>query len=264
MPFPDSPRVIYTNNSLEQVICQVRFPPILRIDAEIPARYQDAIRQQYPLFEEKHEDKPDIPKQLLEQLPPDFLRLLSASDKKAYNFISIDEQWTVSLTRDFIALTANNYSRWEEFKEHFRIPFDALLSEYAPALFSRVGLRYQNVIRRSVLGLESTPWSELIQPYIAGPLAAPGLDDDSIVNTTNTVEIRLRNEYGRVRIRYGFAVDSATKETCYLIDSDFFAEKIKGSENVLDRLDRFNRRAGRLFRWCITPHLHEAMGPRNI
>ena len=265
MPFPDSPRVIYTNNPLEQVICQLRFPPILRIDTDLPASYQDAIRQEYPLFEEKQEGKPDIiPQQLMGQLPEDFLRLLNVSDKKVYSFISIDEQWIVSLTRDFIALTANNYTRWEEFKEHFKVPFETLLNEYTPALFSRVGLRYQNVIRRSALGLNNIPWSRLIQPYIAGPLAAPDFDNDSVVNTTQLVEILLRNDYGKVKIRHGFAVDNSTQEICYVIDSDFSAEKIKESKDALDRLERFNRRAGRLFRWCIKPQLHEAMGPQNI
>ena len=264
MPFPDAPRVIYENNPLEQVICQIRFPTILRIITELPARFQDAIRQEYPLFDTKNEIKLKLPPQLLEKMPFDFLNLLDASQEKAYNFTSVDEQWTISLTKDFISLTANNYIRWEEFREHLRVPFEALLSEYTPTFFSRVGLRYQNVIRRSVLGLGNTPWSELLQPYIAGPLAAPGLNSDSVENTTQIVEILLENDYGKVKIRHGFAVDKTTEEICYLVDNDFFAEKIERSEDVLDRLERFNRRARRLFHWCITPKLHEAMEPQIL
>lgn len=264
MPFPDAPRVIYTNNPLEQVICQLRFPTILRIVNEIPARYQDTIRQEYPLYEPKQEGKFDLPKQLLEQLPSDALNLLGQINEKAYNFTSIDEHWTTSLTKDFMALTTNNYTRWETFREHLRRPFEALLNEYTPTFFSRVGLRYQNVIRRSVLDLSDTPWSELLKPYIAGPLAAPELNSDAIKNTTQTVEILLENDYGKVKIRHGFAVDQKTGEICYLIDNDFFAEKIERSEDVLDRLERFNRRARRLFYWCITPKLHEAMEPQNL
>jgi uncharacterized protein (TIGR04255 family) len=45
MTFPeDSPRVIYGRNPLEQVICQIRFPTILKIDTELPAAFQEQIR----------------------------------------------------------------------------------------------------------------------------------------------------------------------------------------------------------------------------
>ncbi|MBL8785507.1 MAG: TIGR04255 family protein, partial [Deltaproteobacteria bacterium] len=49
---PESPRVIYASNPLADVICQVRFPRILRIDNELPADFQDAIRGQFPHFAE--------------------------------------------------------------------------------------------------------------------------------------------------------------------------------------------------------------------
>ena len=265
MPFPDSPRVIYKKNPLEQVICQLRFPPILRIDTEPPAKYQDAIRKEYPLFEERKGISLDLPNQLQEQLPPEFLRLLGSSDKKAYNFISIDKQWTISFTRDFIALTTGRYTRWEEFKEYFKIPFETLLNEYSPALFSRVGLRYRNIIRKSELGLQDISWSELIQPYIAGPLSdSSELDNDCIVAMNSTVDIRLINNYGKVKIRHGFVEDKTTNEICYQIDSDFSTENIEEHDNAIERLHHFNRRAGRLFRWCITPKLHTAMEPEKI
>ena len=36
-PFPDTPRVVYNKNPLFEVLCQLRFPHILRIETEIPA-----------------------------------------------------------------------------------------------------------------------------------------------------------------------------------------------------------------------------------
>ena len=52
MPFPEVERVIYARNPLDQVVCQLRFPPILKIDAEIPAGFQDRVREDYPNFSE--------------------------------------------------------------------------------------------------------------------------------------------------------------------------------------------------------------------
>lgn len=163
-----------------------------------------------------------------------------------------------------MALATNQYQRWEEFQSNFKLAFEALLKEYTPVLFSRIGLRYLDVIRRSTLGLEDRPWSELLQPHIAGVLATHDFDSEHILNTTQVIEMTLSNDYGRATIRHGFAIDKATGETCYLIDNDFFAEKIKDSNDVNDRLTQFNLRARRLFRWCITDKLHEAMEPQAI
>ncbi|MCH7755956.1 TIGR04255 family protein, partial [candidate division KSB1 bacterium] len=58
MPFPEVKRVIYKKNPLDRVICQLRFSPILKIDAEIPAEFQDMIRADFPNYSEKT-DSPD-------------------------------------------------------------------------------------------------------------------------------------------------------------------------------------------------------------
>jgi len=266
MAFPDFPRVVYSKNPLEEVICQIRFPPILRIDTEVPAKFQEVIRDQYPLFEEKREIVSEISGEMARMLPVELLRAMGTgiADKKAYNFTSLDEKWIVSLTRDFLALTSNDYSRWEAFSDHFNSPLSELIGEYKPTLFSRVGLRYRNIIRRSRLGLaDNTPWSALLQPYIAGMLSVLNFGDDGVVGCTHAVEVVLP-DLGRVTIRHGCVRDEKTKEICYLIDSDFFAEKIKESKDVIDRLNKFNVQARNLFRWCIADELHRAMDPQFI
>src|SRR5256885_3722562 len=49
--FPDSPRVIYGKAPLTAVICQLRFPPILRIESTVPADFQERVRTQFPLLD---------------------------------------------------------------------------------------------------------------------------------------------------------------------------------------------------------------------
>jgi uncharacterized protein (TIGR04255 family) len=51
--FPEAPRVIFRKKPSEEVICQLRFPTILRISAEPPATFQERIRLHYPTFQEK-------------------------------------------------------------------------------------------------------------------------------------------------------------------------------------------------------------------
>ena len=61
MSFPDTPRVIYNKNPLAEVICQLRFPSILLIDAGLPAGFQERIRAMYPLFADRGEQGPIVP-----------------------------------------------------------------------------------------------------------------------------------------------------------------------------------------------------------
>lgn len=259
MAFPESPRVIYRNNPLEQVICQLRFPPILRIGSETPAAYQEAIRNQYPLFEEKAANPLELPSELLKVVGSDFPLPIGP---KAYEFISADQVWRVGITRDFIALTCRKYERWEDFKAHLERPLAAIIEHYSPAFYTRVGLRYRDVIRRSALNLKGVEWSALLRPHVAGELSAPEIAGE-IERVMKDVTITLNKE-SHVRIRHGLAHGKQNGELCYVIDSDFYTEERTEIKDGPAILDHFNRQSGRLFRWCITDRLHEAMGPRVI
>jgi uncharacterized protein (TIGR04255 family) len=260
MPIPESPRVIYATNPLDEVICQLRFPPVLRIDSEIPAAFQESVRREYPLFREEHSIQAvGIPANL-SQL---FGAVTPFGGRKSYGFLSTDEIWQVTLTRDFIALTCKeNYRRWEEFKAHFDVPLRAFVQHYEPAFYTRVGLRYRNVIVRSKLQLENVSWNELLQPYIAGELGselAPSIEE-----ITQQLSLRLDEFEGKVTIQHGTAKVKDTGEECYYIDADFYAERRVEIGEVERIFNYFNHQSGRLFRWCITTRLHEAMEPAAV
>jgi uncharacterized protein (TIGR04255 family) len=260
MAFPDSQRVIYEINPLEEVICQLRFPPILRIDSEAPAAFQERVRQNYPLLREK--------KGLASLgLPPEIAKMLPAelpfrAVNGGYEFLSEDEANTLSLTRDFLALSTRRYLRWERFSHDLQMPFQTLMEEYAPTFFSRTGLRYRNVIRRSALNLDNADWSALLRPYVAGELASLDVAGQ-IDEAASQIVIRLDDELGKVRLQHGL-VKAETGEICYIIDSDFFTERKTEIRDVFRVLDEFNRWAAKLFRWCITDTLHNAMRPQPI
>ena len=44
-------RVIYKNNPLERVLIQLKFPPILLIDSQEPAEFQEKIRSSFPYYD---------------------------------------------------------------------------------------------------------------------------------------------------------------------------------------------------------------------
>lgn len=259
MLFPQSPRVIYEKNPLAEVICQLRFPRILRIDTELPAVFQEQIRSAFPNFSQS-------PSLELGKLPPDLARLVGldralGSGQQSYEFSSADGAWKVTLTSQALALVTTRYARWEEFKERLALPLRALEHVYAPSFFSRLGLRYQDVVRRSDLGLGETPWHELLEVQVLGELATPAIEAAAIEVARNLL-LQLDEEGDKVRVQHGFAKTGQDPETCYLIDCDFFVEQQTEPSNATTVLDRLNKESGRLFRWCIKPRLHEAMGPR--
>jgi len=262
MPFPESKRVLYRKNPLNQVISQFRFPPILRIDVEIPAPFQERIRKHFPHFSEKLENIV-VPPDLSHLIRPELMGQPSQLSAKNYEFSSEDGHWKINLTRTFVALTTTKYERWEQFKEKLKIPLDALVEVYAPDHFSRIGLRYVDIIRRSALNLSDVPWRELLQPYILGILGAPEVGDH-VSHFMSQHEVRLSDNESMVRIITGFVNPEADGEMCYMIDSDFYNSHKTKIESAMERLDYFNGRASRLIQWCISERLHNAMEPELL
>jgi uncharacterized protein (TIGR04255 family) len=265
MPFPASPRVIYKKNPLDEVICQLKFPPILRIDSEVPAKFQESVRRDYPLLQEV---SPAFQNILGRGLPAEVSKLVNfeipfSVAGKVYHFISADEKWKVGLAKEFIALSTGSYKRWEEFSARLEYVFSSLLSEYSPSFFVRIGLRYRDVIRRSVLDLGEIRWSELLKPHILGELASTDIESE-ILHTSRETLIAISGSKARVHIRHGLAKIADSNEEVYLIDSDFYYEDRTEVKNVITRLDSLHQEAGHLFRWYITDKLHHALQPEAI
>jgi uncharacterized protein (TIGR04255 family) len=264
MPFPETSRVLYKKNPLDRVICQLRFPSILRVDADIPAEFQDRIRAHFPNYAEKLEFAIDVASVMEAGASGDVLRqVVPSPSNKNYEFSSGDGTWQVNLTRSFVAFTAFRYRRWEEFREKLAVPMQALIQVYSPAHFSRIGLRYVNVVRRSVLGLDEVSWDELLQPPVLGIMGAPTVGR-SVQSIRGACEIRLSDMESVVRLITGLAEVPGGGETCYVVDSDFSRSGNTDLDAAVTQLDNFHQRASRLIRWCITDRLHSAMEPQQL
>ncbi len=260
MPFPEVKRVIYKKNPLDRVICQLRFAPILKIDAEIPADFQEIIRADFPNYSEKTNFAEPARRKgnLSVELPP---QVLESMNIKNYQFSSEDEQWQINLTRSFISLSTQNYERWETFKERLEIPLNALNQIYSPGQFSRTGLRYINLIQRSRLGLDNVNWKDLLKPYILGILSSEEEISKFVKSFESSYHIALSDAKSSVRILTQLVEETDKGEICFSIDSDFFTSRKMSISDAKNKLDYFNQRASRLIQWCLTEHLHEKMEP---
>lgn len=254
MPFQESKRVLYGKNPLEEVVCQLRFPPILRIDAEAPAAFQDRVRETFPLYRRAATPMLALP------LPPEVMQALGGGGGAVHEFATANEACTLSLSRDFIALTTKDYKEWADFKNKMLAPLEALISIYTPAFFTRVGLRYRDRIDRDLFGVADKSWHELLKAEALGELADAAIGPH-VEHILRELVVRLTPTSGRVRIVHGLQREN--ERVNYVIDADFFTEEQTNTKVVNDVLDAFNRRAGHLFRWYITPELNRAMEPRD-
>jgi uncharacterized protein (TIGR04255 family) len=256
--FPDSQRVIYERHPLTQVICQLRFPPLLKIEGEPPAEFQERIRTLYPLLERA--TRVALPS----NLPREVAQLLGAAASGVnYQFLTENRENTLGLAPDSISLTTTNYARWENFWDLLKPALAAFVDIYRPSFFVRIGLRYQNAIQREAIGLSGYGWSDLLRPEIAGELVVPHFEEN-LQEVQRVLRMRTPSDDCGVLLQHGLGVVEGRGENCYLIDFDFYVDRKTGVQDAEPILNRFHRRAGRAFRWCIKRTLHDALGPTSL
>jgi uncharacterized protein (TIGR04255 family) len=113
MPFPEKRRVVYKKNPLNSVTCQLRFPPILKIDSDLPSAFQDTIRQEYPLYNEKIQYQQQIAANMMPPFPQAIIRPLNYNPlvTKIHEFCTNDNRWIITLTRTYLSISTPKYNR---------------------------------------------------------------------------------------------------------------------------------------------------------
>ena len=254
------PRTEYKNNILFEVIFQARFPQIIRIANEQPAKFQEQIRKRgFP--ETKRKKAVDFPSDF-----PESMHKFFATDD-VYVFLSEDKVWQIDLAKDFIALTCTDYENYKAFEGRLKIMMKIFGKEYEPSYFNRVGLRYRNLANKIVLGTEKD-----IRDFVPNRIA-PDLQED-IKDEVQGIEksIHLNDENSTVLARYfygklsgKFGKYNLNDELSYVIDIDCFTtEKIREVQHAIGTSREFNRGNIRnIFQWSITDALRNAMCPSS-
>ena len=260
--FSKEERCVYEKNTLGEVICQLRFPEILTISANLPVEFQEAIRAEYPQYSARME----APAPKLTGTPGN-LHLENQPQTINYQFASADGVWRVNLTSRFISLACAKYTCWEDFALKLDKPLAAFIKIYKPAYFERVGLRYLNFISRKTLNLEGTPYSELIATCYLGPLGEEDVAEHSTSRCSVDAEIAIRGGC-RVKIHAGPGLvkrnGQQDNEVKFIFDQDLFMSGNVPVNLSAGALQTLHGQAYPIFRGAITDTLHSAMLPEPV
>lgn len=255
-------RIKYNKSPLKNVVCQLRFPPILVIDSNEPSEFQDLLRKNgFPIYEKTIEYQHDF--SIVANNPSS--NQIKMESNSNHEFYSLDKSLKVNLTKNFISLSTENYSTWDDFKSKLILILEKFNNTYSPALYTRVGLRYIDIFERSVMGFdpEEKNWSDLISPEFLGYYL--NKESKGRVKSFNLVnELTCDDGVSRMRVNSGTVINNISREECIQLDNDCYNEENTNVENVTELLDILHRNSRLLLNEAITEELHLNMDPVNL
>jgi len=252
---PHSPPFKLTHDPLAQVICQIRFSPILRLrqrEAVIP--FHENLGSEYPRYsEQKAVSLLITPSGTTQQDNPDLL----------HRFQDRDARYTIILAPDFVALETRKFDTIDQFATRVARAATAVATIYSPAEATRFGLRFINELRLPLRGLEE----EMVRAIAPDVLGIVGMADLAQVVQSAQQVIELRGSGHRIVTRHGLfrtggtTVDRAAEDSpplgeakpFYLLDFDVFTDEPRpfSPDGIDDLLRSFNDQARSLFSYAV-------------
>lgn len=251
-PFgPSVPEVPLAKAPLVSVIAQVRFPPVMKIEADgaFVATFQEAIRKEYPIL------RPE--RQLGVMVGPGGIQPQDAGT--VWRFETKDpDAWQVTLAPTFVSLSAKRYTRRSDLLARLTVVLQALEAWLSPDVCDRIGIRYVDRISGDSL----SRLSKLVRPEVlgvAGDDAALGNVEvvhalsDSIFRLDESTELRARWGTLPARATYDPGIEPS-HERSWVLDLDHYTSKpedfnlaaIGGkAADLCERIYTF-------FRWVVT------------
>lgn len=267
MPLDKFKRVRFKRSPLDGVICQLRFPTILKIDQNSPADFQALIEERFPYVDDGIDTKEPLELQFGAQEMPFSIAIGGIQQqRRAYSFLAKDNDFIVTLARNFLSLSTQKYAGWENFCSQVDFILKAFVQIYGKKELTRVGIRYVNAISKSRLGIpESTPWSDLIRPSLLGIICDSALGR-YVKGLNSTFFLKDVDSSVDMQIISGIFLktDRSLEQEVFLIDCDTFSTGKNHTDTAMSLLNRMHANPSSFLRQSITEYLYEIMEPEEI
>ncbi len=234
---PDAEPVRYKRNLLQKVVCELKFPTVHGLDRQRPpASLANSLRKSYP----EHTVAKDVN-----------VSATGIAEEFAFLFTDKKSRTTASLRSSAIAIEANAYVSFEDFSSRVLALVASARQVIDSEFFTRIGLRYINV-----LPYQAEEMSSWVNPLLIGPLSAGIFGDLQEASG----RIAAQNEEGGFAFAYGIALNSTIARREYVLDLDFFRHdvELRAVEAVLHDL---HEQEVKMFTWALGPAALAHMGP---
>ncbi|MDV6333077.1 TIGR04255 family protein [Asticcacaulis sp. 201] len=183
-----------TNAPVVRAICQVQFPPIIKVSERLfIADFQDAIRSFYPIFIE------DV-SQVMTMLPTG----AKLESLPVWRFFDVTQAWRVSLTQNFLTIETTTYKSRHDFLDKVGFVLGRASETIKPSHALRIGIRYIN-------HLEHAP-DEKPSNLLREDLCATYGSIKSGPTNYMMSEVFLATDVGSLRSKWGFLPPNSTHD----------------------------------------------------
>lgn len=237
----------YARNPLAVVVTQVRFHPILKVEAKVPD-FQDAVRGHFPTFGT----------QMTKQVNVVIGEGIEVRDERVFLFSTPADDMTISLGVNSIALEAKRYTHHADLLAKVDVALKALEEVYKPIAPTRLGLRYVNAIKKDVIAGKlgrAVTWPDLVTDGFRKLPNSVTLD-----GTLFSSEVTSPMPNGVLTLRYGL-LKNAPQGEHFRFDMDRYLDGSFEMGQTLALLEGFSSDLYSLFNSMVGPALAEWMEP---
>ena len=244
----------YARNFLKKVICRLDFPVILRLRGDSPAALQETLKSRFPKSAESV-----VLAVKREESVTDGAQLKIEEPVTQWEFRTRDNASKLTLSRSFLVLETQAYAEFAPFYESFAAAFSSLQEQYSPQVYTRLGLRYINVVERE--RGDALDWAGWFAPELIAHLrfAYPGALLQAMERTT------VQTGSGRAVLQYGinnpdFPAPIVRRE--FVLDIDCYTDEDMEPGEVISKLGSLNVDAVDLFERAVGCELRKRLEGR--
>lgn len=245
----------YKSNYLTNVVFQLRFSPILVIDSEGLAQFQQQIKDNFPQVKEGREIEIEA-----KMTPKQPMTSTVKSVKPRWTFFSEDKLKILSITSKEFTLEYRKHSDIEHTKQDFEFLWTRFNTIYGVKQLERAGLRYINQI--VISSGDPVQWEGYIKDnLLKAILGIQGLENHSLARSMHT--INWGHEDHRITFQFGIHnsdFPSAITKKEFILDYDCYSLGVVDASDAIGCLSSYNEIIARLFEQSIESGLRELMG----
>lgn len=230
---PPAERAHYPRNLIRQAVCELRFPTLFEIDdPRPPAAFWKSIRKSFPL----HDVLKDVN-----------VSSTAVAQGSAHQFRSSPPKagrpprWTVTLRPTAVSLETTQYGTFEEFDEQLQSVVEAAQPTIESDFFTRVGLRYINV-----LPCEPNEIDGWLNPAVIGPVASGVFGEID----EHMYQVRGSTDCGGYLFQVYLGEDNNRRHRRFAVDFDFYQEQVAVSD-AIPVVRRLHQLEFSLFNWSL-------------